>query len=671
MDTIGHVAQTVNPADVKDGPTAASALAVLSEARGQLTRVEVLRGELCDELVLSFGDVTLTLPADDQELADLLGSSLDWIAANLSIVAEMLRGLQSRSLPLTRGVNGALRLDRPKLLGELAANAKVAKAPSKALCPCGQWADRGAIVKFSGELRRVVACRACVPGLDASQIEVATESEVLEAARRLLYAGLPIQDVTDTHDASRFATTHGPDFRYVSDLGKSERPWLLWNGRHWERETARPIRRLLMQFWFAAKLYAEALARGTDADAKAWQAFVGNTRRRLNRVGQDAILAVVPSFSGVSIRDRALDSEHTSMLLNVGNGTLDLTTGTLREHRREDLLTRLIEIDYDPNAQAPRWDQFMLEVFEGDEEMVSFIQRLFGYVTTGSTREEKFFIFFQEGGGGGKGTMLNAIMEALGPYGRNAEASTLDEDCKETIRSDLKRMENARLMVVNELEAGMALAESLVKKIASGDLITARNRYADETEFRSTVKVVMPTNHLPKIRSGGDATWDRLVIVPFDKKFRGEAGQDKDLAAKLRAELPGILAWLVRGCLAWQAEGLNIPAKVVDATLAVRGRQSGFDIWLDENTVRDPVAWTSTEALHADHMACASAIGMVPCGKSEFGRRLARLGDLEAARDEVDDKQLRGWRGIRLSTPEERAAFEFAQHDGSDPTRSD
>lgn len=648
-----------NHVSVDATPTNGLAVAVVAPtpARATLEEVNVQQGDRCREMVLRCsGGITITYETEDADFAHLLGWSTEHVVDHLDLAVARAQSLCTREIPLTTTPAGWPTIDTRQFFAELGPEATPQQARAGMPCACGRWVARGQVVKIHEALKRVLACQACTPALTKKDVERPSKEKIAGASRRLSYAGVPLADTTDTHDAARFATTCGEDVRFIVDSSVADKPWLIWSGRTWERDAVRPVRRRLMLFWKATYEVAKSNADRSvlEVEAAAWSEFASHAKRRLNRVGLDSVLSVLPSFEGISTSEAALDGPDTAMLLNVTNGTIELVDGSLREHRRADMMTRLIDLEYAPSAEAPRWVRFLGEVFEDDADLVDFVHRFFGYVITGLTKEEKFVLLFQPGGGGGKGTLVNTVYDLLGPYAKNVEPSSLADDCKETIRSDLKRLQGARFMVVNELEEGTALAESLVKKIASGDLITARNRYADESEYRSTVKGVMPTNHLPRVKSEDGAIWDRLLVVPFRRKFRGTEGQDKDLGKKLRAELPGILAWAVRGCLAWQAEGLDPPVAVQDATKDLRERQNTFDLWLDACTEREPGAWAATEALHEDHETWCARKQMQPCAKAEFGRRLARVAGLEDQRGVIERRQVRGWRGIRLRTPEER-----------------
>src|SRR2546425_1193726 len=102
-------------------------------------------------------------------------------------------------------------------------------------------------------------------------------------------------------------------------------------------------------------------------------------------------------------------------LLNVQTGTVDLRSGELHPHRREDLLTKLAPVVHDPVARCPRWERFLLEIMDGDETLVRYLQRVVGYTLSGDIRHHAFFLLYGTGANG-KSTFLETLRALLGDY---------------------------------------------------------------------------------------------------------------------------------------------------------------------------------------------------------------------------------------------------------------
>jgi putative DNA primase/helicase len=292
----------------------------------------------------------------------------------------------------------------------------------------------------------------------------------------------------------------------------------------------------------------------------------------------DAILKVAQSELSIRVED--LDAD--PWLLNCPNGTVGLKTGTLREHRREDYITTLCPTEHHPEATCPRWERFLLEVFDENANTVGYVRRLLGYCLTGTTTEHVLPVLWGSGANG-KSTMLTAVMQVLGKeYSIPAPPNLLMSSRWDRHPTELAKLYGKRLVVAHETGKGRAFDEAKIKQLTGGDQISARRMGEDFWEFTPTHKFLLATNYRPEV--GGDDTgiWRRLKLIPFTKQFLGEDA-DPDLGEKLKSEYQGILAWLVRGCLEWQADGLGEPEDVTQATQEYRQTQgSQIDAFIRE-----------------------------------------------------------------------------------------
>jgi putative DNA primase/helicase len=251
-------------------------------------------------------------------------------------------------------------------------------------------------------------------------------------------------------------------------------------------------------------------------------------------------------------------------LLNVNNGTIDLKKGILKPHDPTDLITKLVPVDYDLNAEMPLAKEWLLEVMDGNQEMVSFLKRAVGYSLTGDTREQILLICYGVGANG-KSTFFGLIQELLADYATATSTSTLMVKRTESIPCDVAMLKGARFVAAAEAEAGQHIAESLVKQLTGGDVITARYLHSNPFTFKPTFKIWMAVNHKPVIRGTDVGIWRRIRLIPFTVVFPDHK-QDKTLPEKLREELRGLLAWAIAGCLEWQKSGLGVPDEITKAT---------------------------------------------------------------------------------------------------------
>jgi P4 family phage/plasmid primase-like protien len=384
--------------------------------------------------------------------------------------------------------------------------------------------------------------------------------------------------LTDLGNAQRVVVRHGGDMRFCFDW----KQFLVWDGARWRPDdVGEAVRRVKETQRSLYRLTAEQLAAlagdgdGDDEDderkAKAAKlarllkhALVWEDERAIRRS-----LELVKSEPGIPIRPADMDRD--PWLLNVANGTIDLRTAQLRPHRREDMLTKIAAVAYDPAATCPLWDRCLETWMDGNPDLVDYLRRVVGYSLTADVSEQALF-FLHGGGANGKSTFLGIVREMMGDYGCQAVSELLlskNTEAHPTERADLF---GKRFVATIESEEGKRMAEALMKQLTGGDAIRARRMRQDFFEIAPTWKIFLAANHKPAIRGTDFAVWRRIRLIPFAVTIR-DADKDKDLQTKLRGEIPGILAWAVRGCREWQLHGLADPEEVVQATAAYRREQ--------------------------------------------------------------------------------------------------
>lgn len=369
------------------------------------------------------------------------------------------------------------------------------------------------------------------------------------------------QGRTELANARRFVAAFGNDVLFCHAWGK----WLAWDGARWKIDDDGAVTR--MATTVADQVWHEAVDHRTDDTIE----FAEKTSKAS---GINAMLKLAASMRPIRVDD--LDAN--PMLLNCPNGTLHLRTGELRPHRREDTITKISPTNFKPDAGSFHFDRFLEGLFP-DQSTIDFMQRFFGYCLTGDVSEQILAVFYGIGSNG-KSTLLNAIQHTLGTdFSAAAPPSLLMEKKTETHPTELAGLFGKRLVIAQETNAGARLAEATVKSLTGGDVISARRMREDFWQFSPTHKLVLVTNHKPRVKGTDHAIWRRLVLVPFARKFwnpdKGETGpaelrQNKALPAKLKLEAEGCLTWMVQGCLSWQRTGLQIPESVRAATEVYR-----------------------------------------------------------------------------------------------------
>lgn len=413
--------------------------------------------------------------------------------------------------------------------------------------------------------------------------------DILDELHDLLGDAAP-KHLTDLGNAERLVARHGQDIRHNDRLGG----WLTWDGRRWARNQYHE-RIVPLAIETVHSIYDDARTlrnAGEQAKAKrlAQWAWKSESRSRI-----EAMLELAKAGHGIPVAPDAFDSD--PWLLNCANGTLDLRTGQLREHRRGDMISRLADVDFEPHAGAPTWDAFLHRTMGGDTEMIRFLQCIAGYALTGSTREEVLFLLHGPTASG-KTKFLEGLRAVLGDYAAQTSfTSFLATRQNESARNDLARLAGVRLVTAVESDDGARLAEAVVKQLTGGDTVAARFLYHEFFEFRPEFKLVLATNHRPVVRGTDNAIWRRIKLVPFPNSLP-EVDRDRGLLDKLYAERPGILAWAVRGCQEWQANGLQVPARVQEETEAYRTEQDALGRFIEECCLLGDSARVQATALY-------------------------------------------------------------------------
>lgn len=436
-------------------------------------------------------------------------------------------------------------------------------------------------------------------------------------------------NLTDVGNAERFAFQHGAWAHYCYEW----RCWLLWDGKHWRRDPGDGAMRLAKAT--ARGLYEEAAGEpdeGRRQKVAAW-AVQSESEKRLR-----AMLALAQSESGVAVLPEALDTD--PWLLNVENGTLDTRAGELRPHRREDLLTKLVPVVYDPGASCSRWLATLERIFSGRPELIDYLQKALGYALTGDTTEQVLFVLWGTGANG-KTTILTTAVTMLGDYALSTRPETLMVRQGDAIPNDVAQLRGRRLVIAVEADHGQRLAEGLVKQMTGGETMSARFMRAEWFQFEPTFKIFLGTNHRPAIRGTDHAIWRRIRLIPFTVTIPDDE-QDRHLTEKLRAEWPGILRWAVEGCLRWQREGLGTPEDVRQATAAYRQDMDLLGDFLVECCVLETGAQIPSSELYQTYDAWARRNGEKPVTHKAFSLRLAERG-LEKKRT----KHGTAWLGLR------------------------
>ena len=406
---------------------------------------------------------------------------------------------------------------------------------------------------------------------------------------------------TDEALALRFAEKHADRLRYVAGWNK----WYIWTGTHWRQDDT------LNAFDDARKICRIASAECNKDKIK-------------KAIASAKTVAAVYSLARADRRLAATVEQWDAddWLLNTPSGTVDLHTGKRRAHRTNDYITKLTAVD--PLPGCPMFLRFLAEVTADNRELQAFLQRLLGYSLTGSIREH-ILAFFYGLGANGKSVLLNTVSGILSDYHTTAPIETFTASGSDRHPTELAGLRGARLVTATETEEGRRWAEARIKALTGGDKMSARFMRQDFFEFTPKFKLVIAGNHKPGLRSVDEAIRRRFLLVPFTVTIAPEK-RDLVLGEKLKAEWPGILQWMVDGCIAWQERGLAPPKTVTDATAAYLEAEDAVAAWIDDECDRDPNAWERSANLFASWKEWAERSGEYVGSTKQFRERLEARG---------------------------------------------
>ncbi|HZR87876.1 MAG TPA: phage/plasmid primase, P4 family [Bradyrhizobium sp.] len=457
----------------------------------------------------------------------------------------------------------------------------------------------------------------------------------------------------------RFQDDGEVDHSQATLLYLRRRGWIAFNGKYWDLDAGEDLARRR-----AHQVAQGLIAQGPHAPVtgKPWFEFV---TRSGSSGSSSAMLAQAASYLTVDLD--AFDRQ--PLTINVRNGTLKFTmvdgkakVAFAKRHDPADRVTRIAAVDYDPKAACPHFDS-LLEFSQPVARVRDYLRDLFGYVFTGSTKEQ-LFVILQGKGGDGKSTLVNALKATGGTYALAAAVETfLDSGARRSSEAspDIARLAgDSRLICTAEPPGGAKLASAAIKSFTGGGTIVARELRQGLFEFQPIGKVVLECNRRPTINDTDRGIWRRLRIVQFKRQLRDEE-IDRDLPAKLDLERAGILNWIVAGVVGWMEHGLVTPPEVLEAIEDYRKGANPFAEWVDECVSMEPEAVELASALYGHYKQwCEDQGHERPMTQTTFGRA---LGDLQVIRSGKDSAGRLRRKGARL-----RAKWET---DGAPPPVDD
>lgn len=451
-----------------------------------------------------------------------------------------------------------------------------------------------------------------------------------------------LREQTDVSLGQEFAEICGNDLRY----DHSRQRWLIWDDPIWRPDADKAVHR-------AAELLARKryeAAYDYPGSAKEWGKAVTFAKKR----GAGAYMLekiVQRAQHQLPIGAKGSEFDCDPMLLGVVNGVVDLTTGKLRSGRCEDYLTKASPVPFDPDAKCPRFERFLEEVFQDNKQLIAFVHRAIGYSLTGDNREEVFFMLYGSGSNG-KSTLLESLQAAIGAdYAGKIDFDALCSEYRSRHKFDLANIEGKRLVTASEPDRKIELSSKVVKSLVGDGKIAVEEKFKQPRLIAPTHKLWLAVNTVPLATDRTEGFWRRIRLIPFNASFKERP--DNTLKPTLISELPGILAWAVRGCLAWQEQGLGKCPAVDEATQEFREQSDVYYRFINDCLIEAPDSFILPEELKKAYEQWRELNPAAP----EYGQGKALLESLKAQGAYPEKpymgtgntrKQVRVWRRFRL-----------------------
>ena len=421
----------------------------------------------------------------------------------------------------------------------------------------------------------------------------------------------PARSWDDTGNADRFVDRYGNLYRYSYISNK----FYIYDGMKWTMDDRGLIRKLIDEMIESMKYEKIVVSEDIEEEdaQKEFHKFLKKTR------GTQAKKNIANELMHRKpITPDQFDKDN--MLLNVANGYVDLTSRELHPHDRGKMFSQVANTDYSEKMQPSVWIDFLNDIFDGNKEVIRYIQKALGYSLTGSTREQVMFILHGKGRNG-KSIFVETIAEILGDYSNNMQAKSLMVQKNDNINTDIARLSKARFVTSSEPNEGFRFDEGLIKQLTGGDKVTARFLYAEEFEYQPKFKIWVSTNHKPIIRGTDDGIWRRLILIPFEVQIPEEK-VDKDLKYKLLREAPAILNWMTEGAYMWMQEGLKMPDKLKEASQAYRTEMDVVEQFIEDECIKEDGARVKASMLYSAYKDWANENGVYKMDNNKFGKKM-------------------------------------------------
>lgn len=478
-----------------------------------------------------------------------------------------------------------------------------------------------------------------------SKIELLTFAAVLDCefdvrllqdyALSKLGTGKKSYPYTDIGNAERLKSKHGDQFHWVSERKR----FVIWNGKIWAWDTPEDIGMLRLAKSTVRDIVQEA---SSEMDDDIYKKLLAWARQSENEKRLRAMVSLVKAEDGIALGINEFN--RNNYLFNVLNGTIDLITGNLKPHDKNDLCTIMVTVEFNKAASCPHWEAFLNQIQSNNQPMIRYLQKLCGYCMTGDTKTQ-IIPFCHGGGGNGKSTFWTTIRDKImGEYAHEIAPEVFlisKQHFKDSgLREELANLFGKRMVTATEITENRQVSVNLLKAITGGESITGDRKYEHSVTFKPTFKVILSGNNEPIIRDNTDAAWRRLKKIPFTVKIENPI---EGYEHTFDNELSGVLNWMLEGCLLWQKEGLKDPDEVIKATAEYRMNQDVLAEFIEDCCIREVKARTSKKDLKEAYLRWCEDTGNQPLSDKTFKQKIITYG----VKDSKSNNE-RWWAGIML-----------------------
>lgn len=411
---------------------------------------------------------------------------------------------------------------------------------------------------------------------------------------------------------------------------ETAKAWFYYDGTKWcKDQESLKVDSIAKEFTKACRRYAYGLENVLE-QKKLSAAERKNETDRLNaylkymnslgkRAARKTIIEDARSYVPVSQDEFDIQPN----LFNCLNVVLDLNTGRAIDHSPELMLTKITNVNYNPDAKCYRFDKFMKDIMFGNEEKIKYLQTLFGYAMAGTNEREEAYILYGSSTRNGKSTLLDTVNYLFGDYGMNIQPESLAEQNKSgrSASSDIARLSGCRLLQMSEPPKQMKLDVALLKTLTGRDKITARHLYENDFEFMPVFKLFINTNYLPVVLDDTLFTSGRIKVITFDRHFKPEE-QDTGLKDALKSpdSLSGILNWILRGNQRYRTDpkAIEPPKAIREATDAYRRHSDKLTLFLNDFSSENSAAIIQCSILYDEYTRWCKNNNYNTEGKHDF-----------------------------------------------------